>query len=110
MLAQGMRAFAPGEGEAYDDLVARVRTAIPRNIDELKDQARLFQKKLFDYRAKHILFLMYRDEEVLSQSRVKTKGPDWCREVHGLETTKTRAASKILGTLYELDAELLHVN
>jgi hypothetical protein len=38
--------FAPGEGEAYDDLVARVRAAIPRSIDELKDQARLFQETI----------------------------------------------------------------
>ncbi|EGZ27039.1 hypothetical protein PHYSODRAFT_257410 [Phytophthora sojae] len=39
--------------EEFDDLVQRVKDAIPENIDGLKEQVRLFQSQVFDGRMKH---------------------------------------------------------
>lgn len=40
--------------EEFDDLVQRVKDAIPENIDGLKEQVRLFQSQVFDGRMKHV--------------------------------------------------------
>lgn len=36
---------------------------IPHNVNELKDQVRLFEQDVFDDRMKHIMFNLYRDDE-----------------------------------------------
>ncbi|POM71106.1 Hypothetical protein PHPALM_12371 [Phytophthora palmivora] len=54
--------------ETFDDLVQRVKEEIPHNLDELKNQVRLFQQKVFDDRMKHIVFHLYRNENAPSRA------------------------------------------
>ncbi|DBA01577.1 TPA: LOW QUALITY PROTEIN: hypothetical protein N0F65_011548 [Lagenidium giganteum] len=48
--------------QSFDPLGKRVKKDILRNLEELKDQIRLFEQDVFDDRMKHIVFHLYRDE------------------------------------------------
>ncbi|ETI51756.1 hypothetical protein F442_05035 [Phytophthora nicotianae P10297] len=67
-LVGGKPRFLFSSSETSDDLVQRVKEDIPHNLDELKDQVRLFQQKVFEDRMKHIVFHLYRNENAPSRA------------------------------------------
>ncbi|KAL8002397.1 hypothetical protein Plhal703r1_c15g0072091 [Plasmopara halstedii] len=54
--------------EDFDDLLQRVKSDIPSNINELRNQVRHFEQKSFDGNMKHNVFNFYRDENAPSRS------------------------------------------
>ncbi|KAL8014387.1 hypothetical protein Plhal710r2_c034g0122991 [Plasmopara halstedii] len=54
--------------EDFNDLLQRVKSDIPSDINELKNQVRQFEQKSFDGNMKHNVFNFYRDENAPSRS------------------------------------------
>ncbi|GMF37019.1 unnamed protein product [Phytophthora lilii] len=67
-LVGGKPRFLFSSSQTLDDLVQRVKKDIPYNVDEVKEQVRLFEQDVFDDRMKHIVFYIYRNENVPSRS------------------------------------------
>jgi hypothetical protein len=59
----GKPRFVFSSSQTLANLFARVEKDIPHNVNELKDQVRLFEQDVFDDRMKHIVFNLYRDDE-----------------------------------------------
>jgi hypothetical protein len=67
-LVGGKPRFLFSLSKTLANLFARVEKDIPHNVNELKDQVRLFEQQVFDDRMKHIVFSLYRDDEDPSHS------------------------------------------
>jgi hypothetical protein len=67
-LVGGKPRFLFSSSKTLANLFARVEKDIPHNVNELKDQVRLFEQQVFDDRMKHIVFSLYRDDEDPSHS------------------------------------------
>jgi DNA replication protein DnaC len=65
-LVGGKPRFVFSSSQTYDILVKEVENAVPHNVDDLRDQVKLFGEKVYDNRMKHILFHFYRDEKAPS--------------------------------------------
>ena len=65
-LVGGKPRFVFSSSQTYDNLVKEVDDAVPRNVNDLRDQVKLFGGKVYDNRMKHILFHFYRDEKAPS--------------------------------------------
>ncbi|GMF29734.1 unnamed protein product [Phytophthora fragariaefolia] len=67
-LVGGKPRFVFSSSQTFDDLVEQVKETVPHNVDQLKDQVRLFEQKVFDDRMKHIAFHLYRNENAPSRA------------------------------------------
>jgi hypothetical protein len=67
-LVGGKPRFLFSSSIKFEELAQRVESDIPHNVNELKDQVRLFEQNVFDDRMKHIVFSLYRSYTIPSLS------------------------------------------